>query len=411
MPHWLATTPATKGGQDTDHIQRFDPVYWTVNFPRPMMASVTTPAPDALRVECDFYHEGELAGLIWDSADTLDHPLLSYETNRDYTRTTLRFRWRSSDIIPLDAPNGPTLTIEGRDASGAARAWYVRLWNYATGTPDNAQIVLPFSTLESGYGLPGEALHVADIDRMFISLVPTGFVPGSIARLPARQSGWAEMTQIACDGERAMLDIGDVQVPPHGEQIATGYDDAYNQTPARLIRMIRALGYEKRILHYVGMSHFFALEADGGDLIAAQDGALCGPAQAWHRDFLALARAAGFGVILSLSYELFAAHCPATWQQRAADGASGRTGWVPPSALLSPANEDAMAWLRAVALRFVVLQTGAGLPPVFQIGEPWWWVMPDGRPCLYDDAARVAFGNPWAIRPADRQPARPADDS
>ncbi len=105
-----------------------------------------------------------------------------------------------------------------------------------------------------------------------------------------------------------------------------------------------------------------------------------------------LAQAAGFGVILSLSYELFAAHCPAAWQQRAADGAPGRTGWVPPSALLSPANEGAMAWLRAVALRFVALQTGAGLPPVFQIGEPWWWVMPDGRPCLYDDAARAALG-------------------
>ncbi len=261
MPHWLATTPATKGGQDTDHIQRFDPVYWTVNFPRPMMASVTTPAPDALRVECDFYHEGELAGLIWDSADTLDHPLLSYATDRDYSRTTLRFRWRSAGIIPLDAPNGPTLTIEGRDASGAVRAWYVRLWNYAIGTSEDAQIVLPFSMLESGYGLPGEAVHVADIDRMFISLVPAGFVPGSTARLPAPQSGWAEMTGIVCDGERAMLEIGDVQVPPHGEQIATGYDDAYNQTPARLLRMIRALGYEKRILHYVGMSHFFALRS------------------------------------------------------------------------------------------------------------------------------------------------------
>ena len=31
-------------------ISRFDPRFWTVNFPRPMMAAVTTSAPDVLRV-------------------------------------------------------------------------------------------------------------------------------------------------------------------------------------------------------------------------------------------------------------------------------------------------------------------------------------------------------------------------
>jgi uncharacterized protein (TIGR02217 family) len=36
--------------------------------------------------------------------------------------------------------------------------------------------------------------------------------------------------------------------------------------------------------------------------------------------------------------------------------------------------------------------TAAGAPVRFQIGEPWWWILPDGRPCLYDDAAKTAFG-------------------
>ena len=44
-----------------------------------------------------------------------------------------RFRWRSGGVKPLDAVHGPTLTIEGRDADGAARSWFVRLWNYAEG--------------------------------------------------------------------------------------------------------------------------------------------------------------------------------------------------------------------------------------------------------------------------------------
>ena len=97
MSFWLARE---RSGQDTDHIQRFDPRFWTVNFPRPMMASVVATDADALRVDCEFHHAGELCGLIWESADTLDHPLLAYDTDRDYTRTTLSFRWRSQGLDP-----------------------------------------------------------------------------------------------------------------------------------------------------------------------------------------------------------------------------------------------------------------------------------------------------------------------
>ena len=55
MAFWLARE---RRGQHSDYIQRFDPRFWTVNFPRPMMASVVTTAPDALRVDCEFFHEG-----------------------------------------------------------------------------------------------------------------------------------------------------------------------------------------------------------------------------------------------------------------------------------------------------------------------------------------------------------------
>ena len=202
MSFWLARD---RKGQHSDYIQRFDPRFWTINFPRPMMASVVTTAPDALRVDCTFFHEGELAGLIWESEDRLDHPLLGYETQRDYAHCVLRFRWRSGGVLALDVPHGPTLTIEGRDAAGQTRAWYVRLWNYASGTPSDAQIELPFSALQSGYGLPGEAVHPADIDRMFISLVPQGYIEGSEAVLSAPIDGWAELTALSCEGENASL--------------------------------------------------------------------------------------------------------------------------------------------------------------------------------------------------------------
>ena len=40
MPFWLA---AKRTAPATSFIQRFDPRFWTVDFPRPMIAAATTP--------------------------------------------------------------------------------------------------------------------------------------------------------------------------------------------------------------------------------------------------------------------------------------------------------------------------------------------------------------------------------
>nr|WP_315382657.1 DUF2460 domain-containing protein [uncultured Sphingomonas sp.] len=394
MGWWLA---ARRRDQATGVISRFDPAYWTVNFPRPMMASVVTTAPDALRVDLVFQRRGDLAGLIWEAEDRWDHPLLAYATARDFRGCRLRFRWRSSGVIALDAVNGPVLTIEGRDAGGAPRAWYVRLWNYAKGAPSDAEVTLDFTHVAGGFLLPGEAdpVWAGDIDRMFVSLVPPGYVAGDTTPLAAAAEGWVELSGIACDGPGSVLTIGDVVVPEHGLSIATGYDDGYNQTPARLLRSILQLGYRGDILHYVGMSHYFRLEpASGGFYASLAGGALNRACAAWHADFAARAKALGYGVIWSLSYELLDQHCWGDWKQRAADGSPALTGWSPPSTLLSPAHAGAMAYLRAVALAFVGIAQGAGLAVKFQIGEPWWWVMADGRLCIHDAAAKAALGNP-----------------
>ena len=392
MPFWLATERTV---QSESVISRFDPRFWTVNFPRPMMAAVVTTASDALRVDAVFYTAGDLAGLIWEAEDRFDHPLLKYETARDFRGCRLRFRWRSSGVIALDAINGPVLTIEGRDAAGAARAWYVRLWNYAEGSPEDAVVSLDFANLDGGFLLPGEAdpVWAGDVDRMFVSLVPPGFVAESSAPLAAPVEAWAELSDIVCDGPGAVLAIGDVVVPEHGLEIASGYDDSYNLTPARLLRNALLLGYRGSIVHYVGMSHYMRLEANSGGFYASlAGGALNVAARAWQRDFAERAKALGYEVIWSLSYELFDAHCWGDWKQRAWDGSPALTGWEPPSTLLSPASAGAMGYLRAVAAELIGIALAAGLAPKFQVGEPWWWVRPDGRPCLYDDAARAAFG-------------------
>ncbi len=390
MAHWLCSARTV---QVEGLVSRFDPRFWTVDFPRPMMASVVTTAPDALRVDAVFYKADDLAGVIWEAVDRFDHPLLKYETSRDFRDCRLRFRWRSSGVMALDAINGPTLTIEGRDAAGAARSWYVRLWNYAVGTPEDAVVSLDFGAMVGGYELPEDSdpVWAGDIDRMFVSVVPPDYTEVD-APLAGPREGWVEWTDMVCEGPGSVLAIGDAVVPEHGVRIAGGYDDSYNLTPARLLRNALHLGYRGSILHYVGMSHYFRLEwVGGGFYVSAAGGVLNAACAAWHRDFAARAKALGFDVIWSLSYELFDAHCWADWKQRAADRAPALTGWEPPSTLLSPAHAGAMGYLQAVARAFMGIAVGAGLAAKFQVGEPWWWVMPDGRPCLYDASAVAAF--------------------
>ncbi|MES3047610.1 DUF2460 domain-containing protein [Sphingomonas faeni] len=390
MAHWLCSARSV---QVEGLVSRFDPRFWTVDFPRPMMASVVTTGPASLRVDAVFYKADDLAGVIWEAVDRFDHPLLKYETSRDFRDCRLRFRWRSSGVMALDAINGPTLTIEGRDAAGVARSWYVRLWNYAVGTPEDAVVSLDFGVMVGGFELPEDSdpVWAGDIDRMFVSVVPPEYTEVDVP-LAAPREGWVEWTDLVCEGPGSVLAIGDAVVPEHGVRIAGGYDDSYNLTPARLLRNALHLGYRGSIVHYVGMSHYFRLEGAGGGLfVSAAGGVLNVACAAWHRDFAGRAKALGFDIIWSLSYELFDAHCWNDWKQRAADGSPALTGWEPPSTLLSPAHGGAMGYLQAVARAFMGIAVAAGLAPKFQVGEPWWWVMPDGRPCFYDASAVAAF--------------------
>jgi uncharacterized protein (TIGR02217 family) len=383
MGHWLAPRGAAK---QTGYVKRFDARLWTVNFPRPMMASVVTTGPDSLRVDCVFYKSDDLAGLIWEAEDQFDHPLLAYETSRDFRGCRLRFRWRSGGVRALDAVEGPTLTIEGRDSGGAARSWYVRLWNYSEGTPEDALVELDFAELAGGWA--GEdPVWAGDVDRMFVSMVAPGFAHADLP-LAAPAEGWAELSGIACDGAGSVLATGDTLVPEHRLRMATGYDDLYHLSPERVLRNILQLGYRGPINHYVGMSHYFRLEPNsGGYYVSLAGGVLNAPCAAWHRDFAERSKALGFELIWSLSYELLDQHAWGDWKQRAQDGSPALTGWSPPSTLLSPANDAAMGYLRLVAQAFAGIAVGAGLGMRFQVGEPWWWVTADGRICLYDAKA------------------------
>jgi uncharacterized protein (TIGR02217 family) len=203
------------------------------------------------------------------------------------------------------------------------------------------------------------------------------------------------ISNIRCDGSGSVLAINDAVVPEHGLRIATAYDDIYDVPPERVVQAVERLGYRKVLNHYVGMSHYFGLDGSG-KLDAART--LNSAASAWHRDFARAAKARGYDVIWSVSYEILDSFCPDAWKQRTYDGTPALTAWEPPSALVSPANREAIAFLEAVAAELVSISVQAGLQPQVQIGEPWWWVTPAGEICLYDDAAKAALGgNPVQI--------------
>lgn len=399
--HWLADTT---DAMERRHIKRFDPRFWTVNFPRPMMAAAVTTGHDALSVRLVFYKDDDLAGLIWASEDTIDHPLLAYATDRDYRGVRLSFQWLSTNVRPLNAVNGPTLTIEGRDAGGAPRTWFVRLWNYAQGSPEDAVITLDFDALDGGFLLPQEAdpVWAGDIDRLFISLIPPGFDPTSSAPIGDGMGGFQHveatlaLSAIKATGGRSSVPIGDDYVRPHGLRLANGYDDVFNVTPERLIRNALRLGYRDWLNHYVGMSHYYTMSWSAGEgrfVIDPAAPALNAATALWHQDLFARAAALELRVVVSLSFELFEADAPQDWRQRTFDGSPALTGWVPPSTLIAPTNTDALAYLRDVFLAFGALATAAGLAPVFQLGEPWWWHQLSGQqsPCFYDATTTALY--------------------
>ena len=235
----------------------------------------------------------------------------------------LQFHWQSSGLIALDAINGPTLTIEGDGCGGqSADRGSCGCGTMRTGTPTTPTVTLDFDALDGGFAPAGgrrpgrPAMHRPDVHQPG----PAGLYRRDRTPVRGAGSGSATVTNIRCDGSGSVLAINDAVVPEHGLRIATAYDDMYNLPPERIVQAIERLGYRGVINHYVGMSHYFALDG-AGKLDPTRT--LNSAALAWHRDFARAAEAHGYGVIWSLSYEMLDMFCPEAWKQRAFDGSRG----------------------------------------------------------------------------------------
>lgn len=178
-------------------IRRFEPAYWTVDFPLPMMASVITTGPDALRVRAVFRTNRDLAGLIWHTEDRADHGLFAYHRARDCRGCVLEFDWFSSGIRPMDRLQSVSLTVE----TYRNGTHYVRLWNYATsGTPDACHIRMVLDETTRGGFYADAPVPWHDVKRLFISLQPLAAGRGDCALAAPAAPGTSTITLNVGDG-------------------------------------------------------------------------------------------------------------------------------------------------------------------------------------------------------------------
>jgi len=178
-------------------IRRFEPAYWTVDFPLPMMATVITTGPDALRVRAVFRTNRDLAGLIWHTEDRADHGLFAYHRARDCRGCVLEFDWLSSGIRPMDRLQSVSLTVE----TYRSGTHYVRLWNHATsGTPDACHIRMVLDETTRGGFYADTPVPWHDVKRLFISLQPLAAGRGNCTLAAPAAPGASTITLNVGDG-------------------------------------------------------------------------------------------------------------------------------------------------------------------------------------------------------------------
>ena len=373
-------------------IRRFEPAYWTVNFPISMMATVITTGPNSLRVKALFRRAGDLMGLIWEVEDRDSAGTFAYPRRKDFRGCVLQFDWQSSGVRALDEAQGPNLVVE----TYAGATFNIRLWNYAiSGTPDNCRIRMVFDETTQGGFAPEIPIPWDDVKRMFISLVPDAYIEGSLAPI-GESAAQVDLTNITVSGPNSTLPMRTEPLPAHELRMTDGYDNAYPFSPERLVDQCHALGYRGPYVLYMGISKFHSLSWNASEERYIVDPAkprLNAPSVQWLEDFFARLHAKGYTIIISVSFEILGMFMPDSWNQRDFLGRVARTGWEPPSGLIRPTSDEGLTYLANVFLDTLALLP-AGAQKHFQIGEPWWWdgsYGEDPAPHIYDFGTLTAY--------------------
>ena len=387
-------------------VQRFSADCWTIDGPRSMSFCIVGEKTDGFEAYFTSRRKDDFSAAIFFSEDKGMHPYLQYETKKDYRNCILKFTIDTEGQVPsiLDEKLGLVMTVVVNDSSPTGQTpYYLRLANLAdptTLTARHADVTIDWNRVAAGFD---QTIPFAknNIDRIFIGCLTNGFVAGDNTPLATPEQGTIKVSKIACSGSNSTYVRKSLAIPQHTLGMCTGYDDSYNVNPLRLIKNCYDLGYRGFINHYCGMSHYYDQRWDAAQqrFVVTKQRATDGvsykllnrEAAIWHQYFARAAHRYYMRMIFSISYEIFSEAAELTWTQRDWDDKYGYTGYEPPSYLLSPCIPEAMKWLQDVFIEFAQILNNEGLVPHMQVGEPWWWINADGKPCIYDYPTRVKF--------------------
>tara|TARA_R110000796_G_scaffold250383_1_gene379254 strand:- start:254 stop:2761 length:2508 start_codon:yes stop_codon:yes gene_type:complete len=374
----------------------FKSMYWTVNGPVDADFSIVT-AGNVIEVPFRAYRNDAYIGLIWTSEDVESHAAVAYETYPDYTNVVWTFDFEVSATCPIINEASRAIAFEVKTSDG--EIIFVAVGNYAdTPASRSARVTLPVGAMQ-GTRL-SDGLTVT-IDPTLITTITLGLVADSynINATPdflgAPEDCWYKLTTVSVVGGADFV-RADHQAPAHSIGISTAYDNKHVVSPERIITTLKALGYSGRINHYCGMSKYPNKSIVGGarvQMVETLGSTLCSPCTSWHTSLCELVFAEGWDIIFSVSYEMWSLHANTNYAQRDRGGVLGTTGYSPPSHLLIPTDEvGAMPYLGNVFVDFANIQSAAGLTPVMQVGEPFWWIVTaTQKPCFYDNGTLVKF--------------------
>ncbi len=208
------------------------------------------------------------------------------------------------------------------------------------------------------------------------------------------------VTNITVSGSNSTLAQDTRPEPANTWGMTDGYDNAYNLTPEFCAERTYTLGYRGDYVLYTGISHFHNFSRTTGVFdtnvkwrLHTEGERVNRPTKLWLADFATHLKARGFELWISVSYEILKAIMPPEWIQVSATGGTSTTGWYPPSGLVEPTSEEGTRYLANVATEWLAVCVANGLPPKYQIGEPWWWdgSYSDGKPCFYSQTTRNKY--------------------
>jgi len=416
----------------TESIYKLKPKYLVTDFNFEAISATITENEKSFKNVGVFRTNNDLVGMSWKTKDELDHKDFRYPENRSFAGINLTYSYEVSGYTPLmNEAQAPVMTVKTYSGDN----YYVRLWNYVINRPEddwesgsgqyfpagrnveggdtgsNGTIEINFDELYAGwapYYWQVESTGIGawkqnpewikvpinDIKEIMWSFAPQNFNDEKIDYLEEPLEYEVKFRNWTIQGS-SFLCTEPSLVPVLPIRICDGYDDIYNMTPERVVGGYASLGYGETVNMYIGASHYYNKAYDSMDekINILKEYPFNLAFEEWYKNYIENLKKIGVqNLIHSISMENV--DPPESWKQKTWDGRAATTGWQPTPYLLSFTNQEVQNFYVKLVLNLARLSNQAGIRPIVQLGEPWWWFIEDGKtnsPCFYDESTKQLY--------------------